>query len=499
MKTLLSMIEQVCFPVSPSQQNNDINHSTVIRLKFINNVLSDQKLFEICKKNMSNFEFKVVSFLIYAYLNNASVNDDNDSVSSISNKKSNNATNLIDIELNNFLANSSEKILIFNELNLRNDATLENFIIDFIQKYAVRLKQTESFATKKIELENFTVYFQDFLKLINSLASISSHAVIYKCYLLASQIVLSLSVHLHGRGRSDTIFAKIIDKMILPYGSIKSNNKPPSANNLIQSNNQNSILISLKDTLYLFLTGISKLNYEYDGYLQRVLQSIVANFSMKFQMLQFDDHFITLALESSFHATPNEEIIRFRTFLFKSMKQAFFIDLKPNPDLDKYLSLMNHFLMKTESNKVINEDAKINFGSILLLLGNESNALKTKALALFNAYLKITKKSLNETEEEEDQEFNSVYIKAIENLLKTFWHQVEPNKIFISLSSIARQNKSLITSNIKYLILQKVEETPSKFRFNAELKNTLFTLFELIDGDQGKVYLNTHLGHILHT
>ena len=81
--------------------------------------------------------------------------------------------------------------------------------------------------------------------------------------------------------------------------------------------------------------------------------------------------------------------------------------------------------------------------------------------------------------------------------MKTYWHQVEPGKIFVSLCSIARQNKTLITPGIKYLILQKIEETPSKFRFNVELKNTLFTLYELIDGDQGKIYLNTHLAHIL--
>ena len=50
---------------------------------------------------------------------------------------------------------------------------------------------------------------------------------------------------------------------------------------------------------------------------------------------------------------------------------------------------------------------------------------------------------------------------------------------------------------MKYLILQKIEETPSKFRFNVELKNTLYTLYEMIDGEQGKMYLNDYLSHIL--
>ena len=104
---------------------------------------------------------------------------------------------------------------------------------------------------------------------------------------------------------------------------------------------------------------------------------------------------------------------------------------------------------------------------------------------------------LEPTVPEESSQLNSIYIEAIENFLKTFWHQIEPSRIFISLSLIAKHNKQLITPNIKYLILQKIEETPSKFRFNAELKNTLYTLYELLDGDQGKMYLNDHLSHIL--
>lgn len=111
-------------------------------------------------------------------------------------------------------------------------------------------------------------------------------------------------------------------------------------------------------------------------------------------------------------------------------------------------------------------------------------------------------KKLNSYEEdptilEETEQLNSVYIDAIESFLKTFWHQMEPSRIFISLSLIAKHNKQLVTSSIKYLILQKIEETPSKFRFNAELKNTLYTLYELLDGDKGKMYLNDHLSHIL--
>ncbi len=80
------------------------------------------------------------------------------------------------------------------------------------------------------------------------------------------------------------------------------------------------------------------MNYEYDGYLQRVLQNIATNFSMKFQMVQFSDHFLTLALAKTFEKEPCEDAIRFRMFIFKSLKQAFCVDLKPNPDWTERVS-----------------------------------------------------------------------------------------------------------------------------------------------------------------
>jgi hypothetical protein len=74
---------------------------------------------------------------------------------------------------------------------------------------------------------------------------------------------------------------------------------------------------------------------------------------------------------------------------------------------------------------------------------------------------------------------------------------MEPNRLFISLCSIGKQMPSLMTFQIQEIIIDKIEETQSKFRYNTELKNTLFTLFEYIDGDQGKVYLNKRLNFLL--
>lgn len=73
---------------------------------------------------------------------------------------------------------------------------------------------------------------------------------------------------------------------------------------------------------------------------------------------------------------------------------------------------------------------------------------------------------------------------------------MEPSKIFVCLNLIAKQKCNLITEQTKEIIIDKVEENQSRFRYNMELKNTLFTFFEFLAGDEGKVYLNKRLGFL---
>jgi hypothetical protein len=58
---------------------------------------------------------------------------------------------------------------------------------------------------------------------------------------------------------------------------------------------------------------------------------------------------------------------------------------------------------------------------------------------------------------------------------------------------------NLINEELKELIMDKVEEFQSKFRYNVELKNTLYTLFEYMDGEQGKYTLNKRLGFLCYS
>jgi hypothetical protein len=160
--------------------------------------------------------------------------------------------------------------------------------------------------------------------------------------------------------------------------------------------------------------------------------------------------------------------------------------------------MLLYIFNKTESDDVIRKDAEIFFSPVLLIMNSESNTLKTKALSLLNIFLSTIKKQENDQMDSslEDEKNAKGFIESLDSLVKTYWSKLEPNKLFISLNIVAKQRPELITSDIKELIVKKVEETASKFRYNVELKNTLFTFFEYLDGDRGKMFLNERLGSL---
>ena len=66
--------------------------------------------------------------------------------------------------------------------------------------------------------------------------------------------------------------------------------------------------------------------------------------------------------------------------------------------------MLQHILNKTESSKVVARDAEIYLNSILILLSNDNNAMKAKALAIFTHFMNVLKKSNENRENGESDE-----------------------------------------------------------------------------------------------
>lgn len=145
MKNLLEMIENISFNhlnnsiLMNNSNNEDKTPLTIVRLKILNNILQDEYLFEICKRNMPSFQAKLINFMIFAYLYNANINKSDLSLESEAADK----TDLANTELKIFLKLITIKIQIFDDLKIKFDSNIEQFIIDFISKYAQKIKLTE--------------------------------------------------------------------------------------------------------------------------------------------------------------------------------------------------------------------------------------------------------------------------------------------------------------------------------------------------------------------
>jgi len=132
-KTLIEMVEQLGLN-SPSS-GDESSSLNVVRLRFLNNLMKDAQLFQICHKQLTNFQAKLINFLIYSYVSNSTASLD-------SNPMSNCSSNSIgETELNEFANHVIDKVKLFNDLKIKQNSNLEQVLSDFIYKFSLRLKE----------------------------------------------------------------------------------------------------------------------------------------------------------------------------------------------------------------------------------------------------------------------------------------------------------------------------------------------------------------------
>jgi hypothetical protein len=153
MKTLLDMVDNFCLISHTMNQTSTTSNTTsvieesscsiIIRLKFVIYLLEDRTFFEICAKNMPNFQPKLVNFLIYVYLNsNSSAGTNSNTTFNLKNPSENN-NSIFDKELSRLVELYVSILNIFKELNITFSSDLEQVVIGFIEKYSKLLKNTQ--------------------------------------------------------------------------------------------------------------------------------------------------------------------------------------------------------------------------------------------------------------------------------------------------------------------------------------------------------------------
>lgn len=146
MKGLIEMIESFAFTThivtSSNQQASTIEDhgfSSLVRLKFIELIINDPEIEQICQKNLSNFQHKLVNLIIFGFINSTSSQSGPKDFFDLKDSNTPPSERL----LANLINSCLNKLEIFKDLNLKLNSDVENFLIDFISKYAQKLKSIQ--------------------------------------------------------------------------------------------------------------------------------------------------------------------------------------------------------------------------------------------------------------------------------------------------------------------------------------------------------------------
>lgn len=150
MKDLIDMIDNYALSThvvtNSNHQTNIEDHcqSVLVRLKFLELVIKDQELDKICDKNLNNFQLKIVNLIIFAFINSSSTPSGSNDFFDLKDSK----TPQSEIVLGSLINECVNKIDIFKDLNLKFNSDIENFLVDFISRYAQKLKNIQVFFFK---------------------------------------------------------------------------------------------------------------------------------------------------------------------------------------------------------------------------------------------------------------------------------------------------------------------------------------------------------------
>lgn len=142
-KVLIDMIEQFTFSYTSVNVVDDSSQLIIIRLKFINNVLQNESLFDLCIKNMANFDQKVVCFIVFAYLNTGCTTSNSKETNDSNGFNTNTTNSHVERELQTLVKISIEKVKVFSALNVLFNANIEEFLGNFLKKFSLNYKNIQ--------------------------------------------------------------------------------------------------------------------------------------------------------------------------------------------------------------------------------------------------------------------------------------------------------------------------------------------------------------------
>ncbi|KAL5010539.1 hypothetical protein ScPMuIL_012844 [Solemya velum] len=296
--------------------------------------------------------------------------------------------------VNSVMVKIEEVVKVFQQMGLDISNSIDTAHIQFIKALGRQYSTTQNWM-ERIQLRDKVMqFFSEVPKHISPIVrSLGPSEALHAAYSVSGQLVKHCAPLLFVQSKLDCPLPKIIDMMVVPH--IMFNPDKPASS---------AFLSAIRDTLHLFVQGLSKLDYKKVPYVQRRLKDIVTIYLQKFPLKSCGSlgigaavhvHPLVTALNESFGKHSSPEACQFRQFTLQQVHEQFLavknFSLPSNHMVG--LSYLTEVLQRTVSSEIIARDSETIMPVVLeYLLLSDSSTIQQHTTTMLQHLLQACKK-----------------------------------------------------------------------------------------------------------
>ncbi|XP_052807477.1 protein MMS22-like [Mya arenaria] len=225
-------------------------------------------------------------------------------------------------------------------------ADLQHVPVNFFKALEARHASLESWQEKMEFQKRVSGYFADVGKHVSPLLKfLQPCESVYNMYHMVGCVVKYCAKLIYVK--QDVILPSLLASMIVPL-NVMSPDKPLSP----------VFLNAVRDTLHLYIQGLSKLAYDRDPYIQRRLKDIITIYLPKYPLksasMTTAVHPVVGSLRNSFTQQPGIEVLKFRRYIMDLILSQYLAvtSMKINPSHALGFAFVHEVLQRTTSSEV---------------------------------------------------------------------------------------------------------------------------------------------------
>ncbi|ESO93233.1 hypothetical protein LOTGIDRAFT_232683 [Lottia gigantea] len=367
----------------------------------------------------------------------------------------------------------SEVKKVLNDVGQSSIPQIENAPKIFIKSLGRLYQNAQNLKEKMILRDQVMCYFSLIPQHVSPVLKIMGPGdILHNIFITVGYIVKHCAPLLFLQSNPNCPLPAIISAMVTPH-FILNTNKPVNS----------AFLAVLKDTLYMFIQGLSKLDFRRAPYVERRLKDIVGIYLEKFSIKSsstFNEstsiHPLISCLSESFIKSPTQQNINFRHFIFEIVHEKYLrlknLTLPSSANLG--LLYVTEVFQRTSSGEVIARDHKVLMMTILeYILFSTTPAMKQHASKIMQFILEACYKNSS-----------IVPCKELEVIIRRFielYYKMYFDGVFSILETIAVLYQDIIVNLVPYCSELVINlEIKRGAGLDSKIRKTYYSLLHLV-------------------